>query len=976
MNEEEVKVKLVLPWLLRNGVDTSEIHFEYTFTIQLGRHKSPVDGTTAKKSGRLDMLVSRGSKNLFIVEVKASHLALTDKDRDQAISYARLVHPIAPYAIVMNGNESRLFDVVSKEQIDPSTIQVRGFQAHLPDKDIEAAQQHFLSLSTANLQAFCNAQASAELGLVRGTIAQGRKYVPELHEPRLALHREIDAFLTSSSSALIILAESGSGKTCELCALVERLLAANKPVLYFNGISLKGNLLSQIAEEFSWTFSTTEHAAEVIKRVERIIVSPNRLTIAIDAIDEWHSEQKSADLASVLRAIANKPIKLIATCKLSSIELFLERHGTPTQTSLLATRTTLQPLSSREFSGAVDKYRAAYEFSGSFEDGVLKQARSNPFFMRVLFDVAQSANSRHLTFSSREFFDAYFDRAVRKTSDPTRAANTLTQVAAVLFECNAEWIGESELRRILGLSVNEALMHDLFDYGVLVRTVEKSGLTSVSFYVQQLRDYVIAFKALNLQAKSVGYLTSLYAETLFPSVRGSTLSLYYRLASNEHRLVFDKELRTNANEYLHSYVRQIDQSFPALKRSFEPRGEGRIGFVAEIILSWRGLGLYGFRRLERGDADIYFVPAEHISERSNLTVWAGGEQMHHMGSCGDFRNGMDVQLEVRKNELLRQVEQLIETGQLNESVNPDLATELVLQEVLRHPRIFGPILTDDGKKIRYPLALATVLQCITAESLSRQYLDELVAKRRASGEIKETRQGDFVSFSYAISGADERTARERAWIDALHGKLPSGRVRYQDITALNDRLQLAVEDLREAAREFIPEEPPLIEAIEAVNNRMPLGIEQAKIHVKDLYTAYRKNYRSLIELNFPTLKHRFSQFADYPVATFLVFESTSWKIKDGQVSVRAYWADSVSGTDTVEVVKDVQWRRTESGFIFTVEGREYQGRSMVCGSTPRDLCSGRNLPYARFRNVSLRSMVYATIREELGAVKAAFLAMP
>ena len=107
MNEEEIKIKYVLPWLAQTGVDLRELQFERSFSVRIGRKNIPVSGSTVKdKSGaRLDILVRRGDKNLLILETKAAHLSLTDDDRDQAISYARLVHPIAPYAVVTNGGE-------------------------------------------------------------------------------------------------------------------------------------------------------------------------------------------------------------------------------------------------------------------------------------------------------------------------------------------------------------------------------------------------------------------------------------------------------------------------------------------------------------------------------------------------------------------------------------------------------------------------------------------------------------------------------------------------------------------------------------------------------------------------------------------------------------------------------------------------------------------------------------------------------
>jgi hypothetical protein len=39
---------------------------------------------------------------LLVIEVKEPSEALSEDDRDQAISYAKLLHPVTPFALVTN----------------------------------------------------------------------------------------------------------------------------------------------------------------------------------------------------------------------------------------------------------------------------------------------------------------------------------------------------------------------------------------------------------------------------------------------------------------------------------------------------------------------------------------------------------------------------------------------------------------------------------------------------------------------------------------------------------------------------------------------------------------------------------------------------------------------------------------------------------------------------------------------------------
>src|SRR5947208_1137696 len=113
MNEEEVKVKIVLPFLQRLGLSPSELQLETSFQLRVGRHVLDIStGQQTKKAtigARLDILVKRNNENLLVVEVKEAGQELDDNDRDQAVSYARLVHPIAPFALLTNGTDWRLF---------------------------------------------------------------------------------------------------------------------------------------------------------------------------------------------------------------------------------------------------------------------------------------------------------------------------------------------------------------------------------------------------------------------------------------------------------------------------------------------------------------------------------------------------------------------------------------------------------------------------------------------------------------------------------------------------------------------------------------------------------------------------------------------------------------------------------------------------------------------------------------------------
>ena len=204
MNEEDVKIKILLPWLKGLGVDTENLYFEKHFSVRVGRKSVKMRGDYDLASGRLDILVKKNSDNLLVVEAKAENLKLTESDRDQAISYARLVHPIAPYTLVTNGQDYELYDTISKEPIKPDDFDINGVPGSISDEARTEAQALFLNLSTDNLLAFCDSQVASELQIVSGKATDGFKFDDDLHVAREELQNSINDFSKSEKQALLI----------------------------------------------------------------------------------------------------------------------------------------------------------------------------------------------------------------------------------------------------------------------------------------------------------------------------------------------------------------------------------------------------------------------------------------------------------------------------------------------------------------------------------------------------------------------------------------------------------------------------------------------------------------------------------------------------------------------------------------------------------------------------------------------------
>lgn len=119
MNEEEIRSKILLPFLKDLGFELTDISLETRFTIRLGKSKHKV--------GRSDILCKRDGRNLFVIELKNNSVTINQRDIVQGISYARLLPDnIAPFTIVSNGVTIRIFDSISREELTNSKISERS----------------------------------------------------------------------------------------------------------------------------------------------------------------------------------------------------------------------------------------------------------------------------------------------------------------------------------------------------------------------------------------------------------------------------------------------------------------------------------------------------------------------------------------------------------------------------------------------------------------------------------------------------------------------------------------------------------------------------------------------------------------------------------------------------------------------------------------------------------------------------------
>lgn len=106
--ETETVIKKILPYLQRRGYDISE---DFDF-------ETSVTNTDRYSKGYVDILVIMGkTKPVFLIEAKRISKNLTNKDRDQAIQYAKTKEVNVPFVVVTNGIDIQCFNTKNKKRI-------------------------------------------------------------------------------------------------------------------------------------------------------------------------------------------------------------------------------------------------------------------------------------------------------------------------------------------------------------------------------------------------------------------------------------------------------------------------------------------------------------------------------------------------------------------------------------------------------------------------------------------------------------------------------------------------------------------------------------------------------------------------------------------------------------------------------------------------------------------------------------------
>ena len=247
MNEETFKNRIIVPFLDSIGYHAEQLSFEDNFTLKLGKN------TIKKKdyiSGRLDILVLLDNEPFIIWELKREKHEITSEEINQAISYSRLTEQITPFTIVSNGDETHIYNTITKKEIKKDELNTDLVNCSFNEaiKLKKEALVDIICYSNDNLTKFINRINNRELDRLRDN-----KYIKELYVERKNIHDKFNEFLNNDKKIFFINGNSGIGKTNIICNLVESNMN-NNTILFYTSCFIEKSILNSLLEDFNFAF--------------------------------------------------------------------------------------------------------------------------------------------------------------------------------------------------------------------------------------------------------------------------------------------------------------------------------------------------------------------------------------------------------------------------------------------------------------------------------------------------------------------------------------------------------------------------------------------------------------------------------------------------------------------------------------------------------------------------------------------------
>lgn len=522
LSEDDIRSKVVYEWLKDCGLKESNIIIEYSINLRIGRGIKNINSRT-------DVLVKNDlGQNLLIVEVKRPNHSLKDIDGQQALSYARALAEggIAPFTILTNGKDVKIYDSVTGEEIIDNIISnthpyvKNGFFVSGDALQAKAeALEYLVSYSKENLLIFCKAQVEHRMKLLKSNdLFSGKKYIPQLYVERSKAKKDLEGKLFNKDNPnqiVLVIGPPQHGKTCFLCNTVESFINNEIPVLFYPAISLKKGLLNEIQDDFEWFFGEQSIPSHLINRINKITKQIGQNLIIV--IDGWNEMFNNAlQLNDECQRLHYSNIKFVLSTTSSSVTRLLQDEagnlsyvaGEAKLKAATIRKLTNKPLGNTEDISVVQietfdynelaegkvNYESAY--NTRFDDN--SNLPKDPFYLRLAAEIYADNSVPAFATRTELIKTGLILKAIRRGIQEIDLFVNLNEIASLIMEI------DSPIRCTdLPISLRKDDIISLWvESAILIRLYEKE-IPDLDFYYSHEKDYCIAILSRRLHDRLI-----------------------------------------------------------------------------------------------------------------------------------------------------------------------------------------------------------------------------------------------------------------------------------------------------------------------------------------------------------------------------------------------------------------------------------------------------------------------------------------
>lgn len=899
MNEEEIRSKLLLPFLNDLGFDLSEISLEKSFSIRLGKSKRTI-------KGRSDILCKRNGKNLFIIELKNDSVSIDQQDIEQGISYARLLTDnIAPFTIITNGKTTRIFDSISREELTGTKISKQSSYWQndctlSTDIDLRIryeALKNFVSFSPENLRRFCEDQVRDRMGQIIGNIDNPyAKFVKELYVQRQGLQIAFNTFISSKASVFRIVGSAGVGKTSAMCSLALQKLE-DEFVFFYNAAIINKSPLEHIAQDLNSFFSSKNESDIVLKKLDELGRFLNKsILIFIDAIDESIDSNLSIELSEIALAVKNlERVKICISCKSNIWNNVLKKNGSPTHLfeeldkfhgAISSVNNCpgflLEDFNSEEIEKIMPLYKETFGFKGEISESVAK-ALKNGFFLRIFSEV-YSQKEIPQEINDKDLIKRYINQSLEKTGIGIQVGlKILSKIGEILIvhkyrSWDAFKDDGLEVERLvekLAFSLEETIPEDLFTRNILIKS-NKEDSYNISFYYSKIRDYIICFHSYKLDKLSDTEFYDSLEKFYENHIGESAISFYTENATDSHKRALINFKRDKSRKYVNSYNAYLEKHFKGFKQKFDPQTEGDIGiFLPEDLLQEDGYALFPLDSSSPNKVqyekfgDLFSTSInDNIFNQKGVNIVYGSNKSLLIA---------DQSKTVQQN-IFKQLKEIIDKGRLSVYNSDILLLEQVSTILYYYSKELG--YTFELKDyylprfdLIYPINLKNLKDQIykfrVTEYYKRQNIDKKLRAEKIDEALRENVDIPKLNITGDFPPFEELFKIVEILLNKGYNEIAEHHLPYPDIS------------MSDTKRHYESERKLDIPQIRTLQ----FSEGQAKLYIESFLRHFDSCYKEFVEYCFPTFKDKFAFYLTLPHEYF-VYMKDSDVLKWGMLGYR------------------------------------------------------------------------------------------